>query len=62
MYVTERFLDGFVKVQGEHPVSIYGGSWYPQANGFLKLDHHLRSFLAKKREKFDRKENAVYQG
>jgi hypothetical protein len=48
MYVTERFLDGFVKVQGEHPASIYGGIWYPQANGFLNSITIFVPFLPKK--------------
>ncbi|MBA3977847.1 MAG: IS6 family transposase [Nitrosopumilus sp.] len=43
MFVTERFLSGLIKAHGEHPVSTDGGTWYPQACKFLKLDHHLHS-------------------
>ena len=43
MFVAERFLSGLVKIQGNHPVSTDGGTWYPQACGFLKVDHHIHS-------------------
>ena len=43
MFVAERFLSGLVKIHGNHPVSTDGGTWYPQACGFLKVDHHLHS-------------------
>ncbi len=29
------------------PVSIDGGTWYPQACQFLKLPHHVHSFVYK---------------
>jgi hypothetical protein len=29
MFVAERFLSGLVKVNGNHPVSTDGGTWYP---------------------------------
>ena len=48
MFVAERFLSGLVKDYGNYPVSTDGGTWYPQACQFLKLDHHIHSFLAKK--------------
>ena len=32
---------------GEHPVSTDGGSWYPQACKFLKLEHHIHSAFEK---------------
>ncbi len=33
----ERFLSKLVKIHGYHPVSIDGGTWYPQVCVFLKL-------------------------
>jgi putative transposase len=47
MFVAERFLSGLVKDYGNHPVSTDGGTWYPQACQFLKLDHHIHSPLEK---------------
>ena len=43
MFVAERFLSGLVKIHGNHPVSTDGATWYPQACGFLKVDHHIHS-------------------
>ena len=43
MLIVERFLSGLVKIHGNHPVSTDGGTWYPQACGFLKVDHHVHS-------------------
>jgi putative transposase len=40
MFVAERFLSNVTKEYGEHPVSTDGGTWYPQACQFLKLNHH----------------------
>jgi len=51
MLIAERFLSGVVRSYGNHPVSTDGGTWYPQACAFLKIDHHVHSLLAKKREK-----------
>ncbi|MDN5846395.1 MAG: hypothetical protein L0H53_08995 [Candidatus Nitrosocosmicus sp.] len=31
------------KAYGKHPVSTDGGTWYPQACEFLKMDHHIHS-------------------
>ncbi len=31
------------KEYGKHPVSTDGGTWYPYACGFLKLNHHIHS-------------------
>jgi putative transposase len=47
MFVTERFLSDVVEKYGEHPVSSDGGTWYPQACRFLKLDHHIHSSFEK---------------
>ena len=47
MFVAERFLSDIVNEYGEHPVSTDGGTWYPQACRFLKLNHHIHSFLEK---------------
>jgi putative transposase len=47
MFVAERYLSALVKVYGKHPVSSDGGTWYPMACQFLKLDHHIHSSLEK---------------
>jgi putative transposase len=47
MFITERFLSKVVEVFGLHSVSSDGGSWYPQACQFLKLQHHLNSSYEK---------------
>ncbi len=47
MFVAECFLSNIVKEYGEHPVSTDGGTWYPQACKFLKLDHHIHSSFEK---------------
>ncbi|MDN5846589.1 MAG: hypothetical protein L0H53_09995 [Candidatus Nitrosocosmicus sp.] len=48
MFVAERLLAGLVKEHGRHPVSTDdGGTWYPQACGFLKMEHHIHSSLEK---------------
>ena len=48
MLIAERFLVGLVKIHGKHPVSTDdGGTWYPQACAFLKIDHHVHSPLEK---------------
>ena len=41
MFVAERFLSHVVNKYGLHQVSSDGGTWYPQACEFLKLNHHL---------------------
>ena len=47
MFVAERFLSKALDEDGKHPVSTDGGTWYPQACRFLKLQHHLHSSLEK---------------
>ncbi len=47
MFVAERFLSSIVNEYGAHPISTDGGTWYPQACKFLKLNHHIHSFLEK---------------
>ncbi|MDR4492384.1 MAG: hypothetical protein R2685_16060 [Candidatus Nitrosocosmicus sp.] len=47
MLISERFLSDLVKIHGKHPVSTDGGTWYPQACAFLKIDHHVHSPLEK---------------
>ena len=47
MFVAERFLSSVIKEYGEHPVSTDGGTWYPQACQFLKLNHHIHSSYEK---------------
>lgn len=47
MFVAEGFMLYIVDEYGEHPVSMDGGTWYPQAYRFLKLNHHVHSFYEK---------------
>ena len=47
MFVAEKFLSSIVKENSKHPVSTDGGTWYPQACKFLKLEHHLHSTYEK---------------
>jgi putative transposase len=47
MFVAERFLYNITKDYGKHPVSTDGGTWYPQACKFLKLQHHIHSAYKK---------------
>ena len=47
MFIAERFLSGVVRCYGIHPVSTDGGTWYPMACKFLKLEHHIHSYLEK---------------
>jgi putative transposase len=47
MFVAERFLAYIIKIYRRYPVSTDGGSWYPKACEFLKLDHHIHSSLEK---------------
>ena len=47
MFVAERFLYNITKDYGKHPVSTDGGTWYPQACKFLKLQHHIHSAYEK---------------
>ena len=44
---AERFLSSIVNEYGEHSISTDGGTWYPQACQFLKLGHHIHSFVYK---------------
>ena len=46
-FVAERFISNLVKRYGEHPVSTDGGTWYPQACRFLRLQHHIHSSYEK---------------
>ena len=43
MFVAERFISNLVKRYGEHPISTDGGTWYPLACRFLRLQHHVHS-------------------
>ncbi len=47
MFVAERFLSGLLEEHGEHPVSTDGGTWYPQACRFLRVEHHIHSAYEK---------------
>ena len=48
MLIAERFIVSLINRYRNHPVSTDGDTWYPQACRFLKLDHHIHSFFAKK--------------
>ncbi len=48
MFVAmEKFISGLIKTYDKHSVSTDGGTWYPQACKFLKIDHHLHSSYEK---------------
>jgi putative transposase len=47
MFITKRVLSEVINKYGPHSVSSDGGTWYPQACRFLKLKHHLHSFVYK---------------
>jgi putative transposase len=48
MLVAERFIhDELSTKYGKQSVSTDGGTWYPQACKFLKLEHHLHSTFEK---------------
>ena len=47
MFVAERFMSDLIKIYGNHPVSTDGGTWYPPACRFLKLQHHIHSTFEK---------------
>ncbi len=48
MFVAERILSNVIDKYGKHQVSSDGGTWYQQADKFLKLNHHLHSSFEKK--------------
>jgi putative transposase len=43
MFMAERFLSDIVDEYSQYLVSTDGGTWYPQACKFLKLNHHIHS-------------------
>ena len=47
MLVAERFISSLINRYGKHPISTDGGTWYPQACRFLKVNHHIHSTLEK---------------
>lgn len=48
MLVPEQFIQKLATEYGKHPVvHTDGGTWYPQACKFLKLEHHLHSSFEK---------------
>jgi putative transposase len=47
MLIAERFLSSIVQDHGKNIVSTDGGTWYPQAFSFLKLDHHIHNSFEK---------------
>ena len=40
MLIAERFISSLTKGYGKHSIFTDGGTWYPQACQFLKLNHH----------------------
>ena len=44
----DSLLDGLVKFNGKHPVSMDGGTWYPMACKFLGLKHQTTIPLMRK--------------
>ena len=40
-------LSSLIKHHDRHPISTDGGTWYPQACRFLKINHHLHSSYEK---------------
>ena len=47
MLIAEHFIHSLVKKYGKRPVSTDGGTWYPQACRFLKLQRHIHSLYEK---------------
>ncbi len=47
MFVAEGFLSKIIEKFGKCPISADGGTWYPQACRFLKLEHHIHSHYEK---------------
>ncbi len=47
MFVAERFMSGLLEEHGAHPVLTDGGTWYPQACRFLRVEHHIHSSYEK---------------
>jgi putative transposase len=48
MLVAEQFIQRLATEYGKHPVRTdVGGTWYPQACKFLRLEHHLHSSFEK---------------
>jgi putative transposase len=57
MFVAERFLSHIVEKYGKHPISTDGGTWYPQACKFWKINHHIHFSY----EEYYRNDDVVYQ-
>jgi transposase-like protein len=50
MLIAEHFISSLTKGYGSGSklsISTDGGTWYPEACQFLKLDHHIRSSYEK---------------
>jgi putative transposase len=39
MLIAEQFLKSLIKKYAKHPLSTDGGTWYPQACNFLKINN-----------------------
>ncbi len=47
MFAKERILSNIAEEYGIHSISLVGGTWYPQACQFLKINHHPHSYFEK---------------
>ena len=47
MLIAERFISSLTKGYDKHSISTDGGTWYPQACQFLKLNRHIHSSYEK---------------
>ncbi len=47
MFIVVRFVSTMERTHGQHPISIDGSTWYPQACRLLKLNHNIHSFYQK---------------
>jgi putative transposase len=47
MLVVEQFVKSLIRKYGKHSISTDGGTWYPQACGFLNIEHHNHSSYEK---------------
>jgi hypothetical protein len=45
LVVAEQFIQSLVRRYGKQNISTDGGTWYPQACKFLKIEHHLHIHL-----------------
>lgn len=48
MLVAEQFIQSLTRKYRKHNLSTGGGTWYPQACRFLKVEHHIHSSIEKR--------------